>query len=219
MENLSCDAATAYYADLCFLKPWDVRALMGRPGSRDPRDSAVYAQVTAPYRRCPSPSVLQRAQYADLTVYMPNDPLVKVDRMSMAHSLEVRCPLLDYRVVEFAFRVPTGTKLAGLEAKHLLKQVARRRLPEEILAMPKRGFTAPVGTWISGPYAGRFEREVLGRGSFVSSHLDAALARRWFEEQRRGEANRSYALWALWMLETWAGTCNRAARPGTAGSG
>jgi asparagine synthase (glutamine-hydrolysing) len=218
LENLSRDSATAYYADLCFLKPWDVRALMGRPGSRDPRESAVFDQVTACYRRCQSPSVLQRAQYADLTVYLPNDPLVKVDRMSMAHSLEVRCPLLDYRVVEFAFRVPTETKLAGLEAKHLLKRVARHRLPEEVLTMPKRGFTAPVGTWISGPCADRYEREVLGRGSFVSSHLDAALARRWFDEHRRGEMDRSYALWALWMLESWATARTRPAEPAFAGS-
>ena len=219
LENLSDDSATAYYADLCFLKPWDVRALMGRPGSRDPRDSPVFDQVTACYRRCESPSVLQRAQYADLTVYLPNDPLVKVDRTSMAHSLEVRCPLLDYRVVEFAFRVPTGTKLAGLEPKHLLKQVARRRLPAEVLTMPKRGFTAPVGTWIAGSCADRYAREVLSGGSFVSSHLDVALVRRWFDEHRRGETDRSYALWALWMLESWAAARTRPAEPAPAGSG
>ena len=102
LDNLSRDAASAFYVDLCFLKPAPTRALMGLdPG--DERDSAAYAAVTDVYRRCPSGEPLTRAQYTDLHVYMPNDPLVKVDRMSMAHGLEVRSPLLDRRVVELAF--------------------------------------------------------------------------------------------------------------------
>src|SRR5439155_6527526 len=80
LENLSRDPAAAYYADLCFVKPADARALLGLAPTRNPDDSPVYEAVTAPYRRCPSPSAVQRAQYADLKVYMPNDPLVKVDR-------------------------------------------------------------------------------------------------------------------------------------------
>ena len=100
LENLGRDPAAAYYADLAFLKPADTRLLMGLAPDRDPESSPVYQEVTAPYRRCPSASALQRAEYADLKVYMPNDPLVKVDRMSMAHGLEVRSPLLDRRVFE-----------------------------------------------------------------------------------------------------------------------
>ena len=204
LENLGDDGATAYYADLCFLKPWDVRALLGHAvRGRDPRQSPVYEQVTEPYRRCPSPSALQRAQYADLKVYLPNDPLVKVDRMSMAHSLEVRCPLLDHRLVEFAFRLPTATKIPGLRCKHLLRSLARRRLPAEVVDLPKKGFTAPVGRWITGQYRARFQDEVLGPGAFVAGLLDTGLVRRWLDEQTRGAADRSYALWAVWMLELW----------------
>jgi asparagine synthase (glutamine-hydrolysing) len=201
--NLGDDAATAYYSDLCFAKPHAVGRVLGLPGRRDARDSAVFAAVTDPYRRCPSASAVQRAQYADLKVYLPNDVLVKVDRMSMQHGLEIRCPLLDRRVVEFGFRVPTSTKMPGLESKHLLRRLARERLPAALLDLPKRGFTAPVGAWIAGPYAGMFADECLGPRSFISGLLDQADVRRSFAEHAAGARDQSYLLWAVWMLERW----------------
>jgi asparagine synthase (glutamine-hydrolysing) len=204
LENVGRDPADAYYADLCFLKPWDARLLLGTAPDRDPRKSPVYELVTDPYRRCPSPSVVQKAQYADLMVYLPNDPLVKVDRMSMLHSLEVRCPLLDHRVVELAFRVPTSTKMPGLRAKHLLRRLAERRLPAQNLDLPKRGFTAPVARWLAGPASERFAWEVLGDGGALGGLLDLHVLRRWLDEHRRGRADRSYALWAVWVLDRWA---------------
>jgi asparagine synthase (glutamine-hydrolysing) len=202
LENLGRDPAAAYYADLCFLKPWETRALLGTAG-RDPLDSPVYDAVTAPYRRCPSTSAIQRAQYADLKVYLPNDPLVKVDRMSMAHGLEVRSPLLDRRIVEFAFRIPTERKLASLRAKHLLRALARRRLPAELVSLPKRGFTAPIGDWIAGIYRQNFQGEVLTLRSSVSTLIDTHRLRLSFDEHCRGQRDWSYLLWAAWVLERW----------------
>jgi asparagine synthase (glutamine-hydrolysing) len=204
MENLGFEAETAYYADLCFLKPDRTRALMGRPPARDPRDSAVYERVVAPYRRCPSSSAVQRAEYADLKVYLPNDVLVKVDRMSMQHSLEVRCPLLDRRLVELAFRFPQRLKQADRTGKHLLKRVAAGRLPEQVLTAPKRGFTAPIGAWIAGPMAAQFEAEVLGTSAHVAGLLDQQYIRRAFVEHRTRREDNAYLLWAVWMLERWA---------------
>ncbi|MGB6002929.1 MAG: asparagine synthase (glutamine-hydrolyzing) [Thermoanaerobaculia bacterium] len=204
LENLSVSAEEAYYLDLCFQKPADARLLLGQGGSRDPRESPVFDQVTEPYRKCPSPSPLQRAQYADLKVYLPNAPLVKVDRMSMHHSLEVRSPLLDHRVVEFAFRVPTPTKLPGLECKYLLRQLARTRLPGQLLDFPKRGFSAPVGDWIRGPLKERFREEVLRPEARISSWLDLSTLGVYFDEHCRGLRDRSYPLWASWVLERWS---------------
>ncbi len=212
-DNLADDAATAYFSDLCFLKPRDAGRLIGRAPEHAPRDSAVYSQVTDVYRSCPSPSDLQRAQYADLKVYLPNDVLVKVDRMSMLNGIEVRCPLLDRKVVEFGFRVPTPSKMPGLSPKHLLRTLAGPRLPPELLRMPKHGFTAPVGHWITRAYADRFVDEVLAPQGFVAGLIDQAQVRRAFEEHRRGSADRSYLLWAVWVLERWgrAWTQRRAA--------
>ena len=203
LENLSRDPASAYYADLAFLKPAETRKLLGLPTDRDPSSSPVYDAVTAPYRRCPSSSALQRAEYADLKVYMPNDPLVKVDRMSMAHSLEVRSPMLDRRVVELAFRIPAEAKQVGREGKVLLRRLAAQRLPAGLAAMPKRGFTVPIGDWIAGPYADRYREEVLASGSAVAGHLDMSDLRRRFERHRSGTEQHGYTLWAVWALERW----------------
>jgi asparagine synthase (glutamine-hydrolysing) len=203
-ENLAVDDAAAYYADLCFLKPDGARLLLGLEPGRDWGASPVFETVTGAYNRCPSKSAVQRAEYADLKIYLPNDVLVKVDRMSMAHGLEVRCPLLDRRIVEFAFRIPVSTKMPGLRAKVLLKRVARGRIPSEVLTLPKHGFSAPIADWLAGPYAEMFRSDVAGVSSRVSALLDASEVVRLFDEHRARRGDHSYALWAVWMLERWA---------------
>jgi len=206
LENLGRDPAGSYYADLTFLKAADTRRLMGLSPAHDPSTSPVYAAVTDPYRRCSSTDAVQRAEYADLKVYMPNDPLVKVDRMSMAHSLEVRCPLLDHRLVELAFRIPAARKQQWRQGKTFLRHLARRRLPGRLWELPKRGFTAPIGSWLAGPHARMFEDEVLGSNSAASSYLDRQHLRTLFDAHRQGERDHGYALWAAWVLERWLKT-------------
>jgi asparagine synthase (glutamine-hydrolysing) len=204
-ENLSGDRAQAYYADLCFLKPDAARSVLGLAPLKDPSASPVFEAVTAPYRRCPSADPVQKAQYADLKIYLPNDVLVKVDRMSMAHGLEVRCPLLDRRLVELAFNIPVKTKMPRLETKALLRRIAARRLPNDILTRPKHGFSAPVSEWLAGPYAEAFQSDVLVPGAKTSAWLDGQRVARLFREHRTGQRDHGYALWAIWMLERWAG--------------
>jgi asparagine synthase (glutamine-hydrolysing) len=203
LENLGGTEEAAYYADLCFVKPWDARALLGMRNGRDPAESPIYAAVTEPYRRCPSSSALQRAQYADLKVYLPNDPLVKVDRTSMAHGLEVRSPLLDHRVIEFAFRLPADRKVRGARSKHFLRALASKRLPAGLATLPKRGFTAPIGEWIRGPYRRWFQEDVLATTSACSTLTDTTVLRRWFQEHCDGARDWSAALWTVWCLERW----------------
>jgi asparagine synthase (glutamine-hydrolysing) len=130
--------------------------------------------------------------------------LVKVDRMSMAHALEVRCPLLDRRVVEFAFRLPVSTKMPRFRTKALLRRVARGRIPDAVLDLPKHGFTAPVADWLAGPSADAFRSEVLGPGARTADLLDARRVGRLFREHESHRADHSYVLWAVWMLERWA---------------
>jgi asparagine synthase (glutamine-hydrolysing) len=211
LENLGRDPAAAYYADLAFLKPAETRRLLGMPAEGRPETSPVYDAVTEPYRRCPSKSALQKAEYADLKVYMPNDPLVKVDRMSMAHSLEIRSPFLDRRVVELAFRIPAERKQVGREGKVLLRRLARKRLPGALWSLPKRGFTVPIGDWIAGPYSQRFRDEVQGASARVAAHVDTTDLARRVETQASGDGRHDYTLWAVWVLERWLRDAGRAA--------
>ena len=203
LENLGRDPAGAYYFDLAFLKPVDARALMGLPPHRNADANHVYQSVTAPYRQCPSQNPVQRAEYADLKIYLPNDPLVKVDRASMAHGLEVRSPLLDRRLVELAFRIPASKKQIGHHGKTLLRALARKRLPSSHWQLPKRGFSAPIGEWIAGPHAARFRDEVLHRQARIGQLIDLAELERRFSEHRVGRADHGYTMWAVWVLERW----------------
>jgi asparagine synthase (glutamine-hydrolysing) len=203
LENLGRDGAGAYFADLCFLKPSEARRLMGHTPALHLEDSQVYEAVTRPYRRCPSASAVQRAEYADLKIYLPNDVLAKVDRMSMLHGLEVRCPLLDHHVIELAFRLPTTRKMPNLQSKHLLRRLAAARLPRELLTLPKKGFTAPVGAWIAGPYRHMFADEVLSPSSPSAGMLDGRRLRELFDAHLAGTGDHSYVLWAAWVLERW----------------
>lgn len=219
LDNLARDPAEAYFVDLCFLKPPHVARLLGRPGGAGSIAGPTAEAVMDVYRRCPSPDALQRAQYADLHVYMPNDPLVKVDRMGMAHGLEIRCPLLDRRVVELAFRIPSRRHQRGSTGKVLLRALARKRLPPGHADLPKRGFTVPIGSWIGGPYADRFRDEVLTPGARVSGLLDRSHLLEAFEAHRSGRADREYLLWAVWVLERWLRSCGeRAMAPAAAGT-
>ena len=203
LENLGRDPACAYYADLCFLKPWITRELLGLSDPLRFDDSDVCGQVTSTYRRCPSTSALQRAQYADLKIYLANDVLVKVDRMSMLNGLEVRCPLLDRRVIEFAFRIPAAKKMPRFRTKHLLRRLASRRLSPEVASRPKRGFDAPVDQWITGKFGPQLAADLFASTAEVGGLLDQGRLRVLYDRHQSGAARNSYVLWAAWVLERW----------------
>jgi len=147
--------------------------------------------------------LLDRLQYVDTKVYLPDDILVKVDRMSMAHSLEVRVPFLDHEVVEFVASLPPDLRMHGLTKKYILKQAVCRLLPRDIVRGRKRGFNVPIGRWLR-----RELRDLLG------DYLSASIIKRqgYFDSQTIGEMVRrhhdgrvdySRQLWGLLMFSMW----------------
>ena len=146
---------------------------------------------------------LDRLLYLDSKTYLPGDILTKVDRMSMAVSLEARAPLLDHKLIEFVTRVPAALKLAGLETKHLLKRAVRDLVPAEILDRPKQGFGVPIQEWINQQLRSRI-RDTLSdartkQRGYIDSHYVGVL----LDEHERGRRDHSMSLWALVMLELW----------------
>jgi asparagine synthase (glutamine-hydrolysing) len=146
-------------------------------------------------------------QLRDLQTYLPDDILTKVDRMSMAHSLEVRVPLLDHKLVEFAFSLPLNLRLSsesgGFRGKYLLKRSAERFFPRTFLDRPKWGFGVPLQKWLEGPLR-PLVHDLLGRrAAFADAHLDGEQVDRIVREFFDGRAERSGQVWALLSLELW----------------
>ena len=155
------------------------------------------------YRRCTSADPLDRALYTDVHTYMIDDILTKVDRMSMAVSLEAREPLLDHKLLEFAASVPMSLKLRDGRSKYLLRKAIARRVPPEIVDRRKHGFEAPIGEWLQGPLAPLADT-LLGDGRLRQRGLfnDGEVARLW-SDHRTGRADHRHRLWQLIMLELW----------------
>ena len=152
-------------------------------------------------RGAPARSGLDRAQYADIKFWLPGDILTKVDRTSMAVSLEAREPLLDHRLVEFAAALPEGLRLRRGEGKWLLKKTMRRYLPDDILFRQKQGFVTPIAHWFRGPLA----EAARGIGSSTAlartGWFDSAALGRMAELHIAGRADHSRLLWQLLMLD------------------
>jgi asparagine synthase (glutamine-hydrolysing) len=152
-------------------------------------------------RAAPARDALSRAQYADLKIWLPGDILTKVDRTSMAVSLEAREPLLDHRLVEFAARLPARLRLRGGTGKHLLKKALSRYLPDEILHRRKQGFVTPIAAWLRGPLAAQAEGLARSPALGELGWFDEAAIARAAAQHRAGTADHSRLLWQLLMLE------------------
>ena len=151
----------------------------------------------------PSPEPLDQFQHVDVRTWMAGGILTKLDRMSMAHSLEARVPWLDHELVEFASAIPAAWRMRGLQTKHLFKRAAARRLPPRVAFRKKAGFLPALSTWFHGPW-----RELLG--DTLSSGalrqmpwLDAGAVRRLMEEHWASREDHSFKLWNLLMLCWW----------------
>jgi len=146
---------------------------------------------------------LNRALYVDMKTYLVDDILTKVDRMSMAVSLETRPPLLDHKVVEFVATLPPRFKLKGFESKHILKKAASRLVPQEILARKKQGFRLPIAEWLRSQLRRTAEDLLLGltatqRGYFKKSEVETL-----WRDHLSGHRDNAHQIWSLILLELW----------------
>lgn len=202
-ENLSRGDAEAFYCDLASLRNDTRDALYSSDFVAQLRGFTAMETVQPYYSQSDARDALGRSQNADIHSYMTDDVLVKVDRMSMAHSLEVRCPLLDHRIIEFAAKLPAGLKVGHRGGKRLLRALAARRLPREILELPKRGFSIPAARWLRNELRPLAESIILDRNRFFSNLLNEGKIRQMWREHLSEARDHSVFLWGLMMLGLW----------------
>lgn len=171
-----------------------------RATSKAPDVGAIAAEA---FNEAEGAPYLDRLLHVDTRLWLPDDLLTKVDRATMTHSLEARVPYLDHRLVEFCARLDPALKIRGDTHKYLLKRVASRYLPHDIVERGKQGFVMPLTEWLAGKLAGELDGH-LGAHGLARRGLfrDGALARL-LSEHRRGRRNHAGRLWTLLILERW----------------
>ena len=194
LRQAATNLPEAYAAWVQVFEPATVERLAG--GSADIAEAT--RRVWALSERAP---LLSQLLDLNRRTYLLDDLLVKVDRMSMAHGLEVRSPLLDRQLLEFAVRIPPGEQIRGTALKRLFKLAVVDLLPDEILSRPKRGFGVPLDDWFRGPLAVETTRRLGRPGARIHRYLQADEIGRLLAEHERGVAAHGQRLWSLLMLE------------------
>lgn len=201
-EAAAKDAARAYYETNTFVTDGELSALLSPGVKRALAGYDPFGYTESFFNRHQAPDHLSRLLYTDLKSYLPGDILVKLDRMSMANSLEVRSPLLDYRVIEFAASLPSALKIRGNDKKYLLKRAFGKLLPESIFRRPKHGFTVPLDGWFRGELRDLTRKALLERAS-LGEFLEPQAVRSIWDRHQSGERNSGQLLWSLLMFALW----------------
>lgn len=210
LTNLALSPEQAYFHTMRWFTP-EMKALFYTDTLKRALGDYDPFSVMQPYfARSQGWDALSRIQYVDIKTYLVDDILTKVDRASMAHSLEVRVPLLDHVVMEYAARIPSRYKLHHGDGKHIFKQACAAILPSTILHRPKMGFALPLGQWFRGELKDVFEARVFAPHSFLAEWFDPAPLRRWWTQHLRGTRDYAPQLWALLVLECWGNKFMRA---------
>jgi asparagine synthase (glutamine-hydrolysing) len=155
------------------------------------------------YNQADGPDHLSKILYTDMKTYLPGGILVKVDRMSMANSLEVRAPLLDKEMLEFAATVPSSMKFKNGEKKHILKEAFKPMLPDGILYRKKMGFSVPLASWFRHEIKDIAQQHLLEQAQGLKTIFNHSYIKTLWDQHQSKNADHSSLLWSMLMFEMW----------------
>ncbi|HSK38972.1 MAG TPA: asparagine synthase (glutamine-hydrolyzing), partial [Arenibaculum sp.] len=203
LEALSQDPLTAYYRSVAVIDDATRRRLY-RPEFRHRLGGhRAIDVVRRHYEEAPTDHPVGRVQYVDLMTNLPEDLLTKVDRVSMAHGLEVRVPFLDHHLAEWAFGLPPDLKLRGAVGKYVLKKALEPVLPKALLHRRKQGFGVPLDAWFRGPLRDRVRTSLLGPVLSDAGIFDPAAIAGMIDDHQGGRADHGTVLWSLLMFDAF----------------
>jgi asparagine synthase (glutamine-hydrolysing) len=206
-QSLSRDPVEGYFNGISCCPPALKPQLLGGDLKQRLGGYDSVEVLRAHYAAADSPDFLSRIQYVDLKTYLVDDILVKVDRASMANSLEVRCPLLDHKLMELIAQIPSDLKLHKGQGKYIFKKSLERVLPAAILNRSKKGFAVPVAEWFRGELK-EFASDALFRSN--DDLLNPTFLGSCWKQHQRGQRDWSALLWSVLMFRTWQEACAKA---------
>jgi asparagine synthase (glutamine-hydrolysing) len=203
LNAISKGSAEGFYLTNTFMTDSMWKRLSNDNLKREIDDYHPSTETVEFYNAADTEDHLSRVLYTDMKTYLAGDILVKVDRMSMANSLEVRAPILDHRVVEYAASIPSYLKIHKKEKKYILKKTFGSLLPDEILYRKKMGFSVPLAYWLRNELKITAEERLFQPESGLSNYFKSIEIERIWLEHQQGIRDHSTTLWSLLMFEIW----------------
>ncbi len=202
-ESLARDSVEGYFHSVSILDNKLRMQLFTRDFYRDLQGYRAVEVLRHYADKSPTKDALSLIQYLDMKTYLVGDILTKVDRASMAHSLEVRVPLLDHELVEWVSGLPASLKLRQQEGKYILKKSLEPYLPHEVLYRNKMGFAVPLASWFRGPLRERVRTALLGNTLADTGIFDMAFVKKMLDQHQSGRRDYSAPIWTLLMFEAF----------------
>ena len=202
ISNVARDPVDAYFFSVSAMYNDTKQALLNPDILREISGYDTRELFYRTYRDAPAEDHLSKIQYLDIKTYLCEDILTKVDRASMAVSLEVRCPILDHVFMEYAAKIPYRYKLKGTDGKHIFKKALKRHLPDKILYRQKMGFGVPILEWMRGEIK-EYARNIVLGGKASKRFLNHACLEKMWRDHQAKRRNHSTELWQVMMLNLW----------------
>lgn len=210
LTNLSYNPEQGYFNTMSWLKSEAKCGLYNEGFQREMNGYEPISVMQEHFARTNGWDPLSRIQYVDIKTYLVDDILTKVDRTSMAHALEVRVPILDHQVMEYAAQIPASFKLRSGEGKYIFKKAVHEIVPPQIIHRPKRGFSVPLADWLRKDLKNIFEQHVFSPNAWLNNWFEPKAIDRLWSQHQRGTRDYAHELWALLVFEYW---CKRFLAP------